>query len=385
MDLFFFVLFVFWSVAGLELLVGSFLVPILLREPLPDERLEGGFVRWPRVSVIFAARDEKGKAGPAATTMLLQDYPELEVIAVDDRSADGTGDELRALSDARLRVLRVDELPAGWLGKTHALHRGAAAAEGEWLLFTDADVHFRPSTVRRAVVAARRRGLDHLTLFPELDLPGYLEGVFTNYFASLFNMRFRPYAARFRRRGAYAGIGAFQLVRRDAYRLAGGHERIRLDVADDMMLGRALKASGARSMLMAGNGLVRVRWVQGWSGVLSSLRKNAFRGIEYSFGLLVLSTFGILALDVAPFLGVLFLEGAARAFAGGCVGVLFLLYASAQRFNRLALASFPCHPAAAMLFLYILWRSALDALVEGGVRWRGTFYRLDDLKRGRLC
>ncbi len=381
MTIFFSIVFAFWAVRGLDLLIGFlFFVPRLSREPLP----EGFPSPPPRVSVIFAARNEKGKAGPAARSMLAQDHPGLEVIAVDDRSTDGTGDELRAIGDARLRVLRVDALPEGWLGKTHALQTGADASEGEWIVFTDADVHFAPGAVRAAVAAAVRRRLDHLTLFPELDLPGYLEGVFTNYFSSLFNLRFRPYAARFRRMPAYVGIGAFQLVRREAYRRAGGHAHLRLDIADDMMLGKTLKRSGARSMLMAGSGLIRVRWVEGWSGVLSSLQKNAFRGIEYSAVLLVLSTAAILAADVAPFVGLFAADGPARVLAAGSVGVLFLLYAAGQRSNRLALLSFPCHPAAALLFLFILWRSALAALTEGGVRWRGTFYRLDELRRARV-
>ena len=105
----------------------------------------------PSLSVIVPARNEATAIGPALASLLAQDYPGLEIVAVDDRSTDGTGDVLRALAAANpsLRVLRIDDLPSGWLGKNHALWRGAQRSTGTWLLFTDADVVFAPGTLRR--------------------------------------------------------------------------------------------------------------------------------------------------------------------------------------------------------------------------------------------
>src|SRR5438309_2764680 len=106
---------------------------------LPDEPPEGG---WPALAVIFAARNEAAGVEQATRSLLAQDYPELEVIAVDDRSTDDTGAILDAIAaeDPRLRVVHVRDLPAGWLGKNHALQSAAGETRADWLLFTDADV-----------------------------------------------------------------------------------------------------------------------------------------------------------------------------------------------------------------------------------------------------
>jgi glycosyltransferase involved in cell wall biosynthesis len=365
-----------WLLRGADLLVGTlFLLPRL--KPAPASA-----ALFPKISVLFASRDEGEKVRAAVLTMLDQDYPDFEVIAVDDRSGPQDAAVIRSLSHPRLKTVRVDELPAGWLGKTHALHRGFARASGEWLLFTDADVHFTPDAFRAAMAASLGRNLDHLTLFPELELKKYVEGVFTNFFALQFNQRYRPWMARFRFAPAYAGIGAFSLIRRSAYEKIGGHRKVALDIADDMMLGKALKRSGARQMLMAGGPFVRVRWVAGFKGVLASLHKNAFRGLEYSVLMLLAATGYIFVFDILPFAALAAGIWTAPVFVS--IGVIAVLYLAAQRFNRLAAASFPAHPFAALLFLFILWRSAAAALRDGGVSWRGTFYPLKDLKKARV-
>ena len=145
---------------------------------------------WPRVSVVFAARNEAGTVGAAVPTMLALDYPDLEVIAVNDRSEDDTGAILDRLAaaDPRLKVVHVTELPAGWLGKNHALADGGAAATGEWILFTDADIHFRPDVLRRAVAHARAHSLDHLAAIPALVILWLVVWLITAIFAMIFGI-----------------------------------------------------------------------------------------------------------------------------------------------------------------------------------------------------
>ena len=125
---------------------------------------------WSRVSVIVPARDEAGTIEAAAATLMAQDYPNLQIVFVDDRSGDGTGammDRLAA-NDSRVTVVHVEELPEGWLGKVHALAAGWAASDGEYVLLTDADVHFAPGALRAAVTAAADGGLDHLAACPAI-------------------------------------------------------------------------------------------------------------------------------------------------------------------------------------------------------------------------
>lgn len=141
----------------------------------------------PRLSIVVPALNEEETVEPAMRTLLALDYPQLEIIAVDDRSTDETGGILDRLAatDPRLRVLHVRELPAGWLGKNHALHLASREATGDYILFTDADVLFEPTVLRRTVRAMIARGLDHLAVFPELVRGGFWETLCVWFFGAL--------------------------------------------------------------------------------------------------------------------------------------------------------------------------------------------------------
>ena len=149
----------------------------------------------PSVSVIVAARNEAVSLAPALGSILASDYPRLEVVAVDDRSSDGTGAILDALAqrDPRLRVLRLTELPSGWLGKNRALQRGAEVAGGDWLLFTDADVRFAPAAIRSAVCFAERAGMDHVTALPAMVATGPALRLFMVWMLFVYTVWQRPW------------------------------------------------------------------------------------------------------------------------------------------------------------------------------------------------
>src|SRR5262249_27703403 len=125
---------------------------------------------WPSVSLIVPARNEEASIGPAVRSRLAEGYPALEVVLVDDRSTDGTGAVVDALAreDGRIQPVHVQTLPPGWLGKVHALREGLRLAKGEWILFSDADVHLAPSALQKAVALAEARGLDQLAVLPQL-------------------------------------------------------------------------------------------------------------------------------------------------------------------------------------------------------------------------
>ena len=158
---------------------------------VPDREPAGG---WPSLAVIIAARDEAASIGVAARSILAQDYPNLGVVAVDDRSTDGTGAILDAIAveSDRLRVVHVTGLPDGWLGKTHALQVGAEASRARWLLFTDADVVFEPGSLRRAIAFAEAEAADHVTALPEVTSESMFERAFLAFFGLLFTMNARP-------------------------------------------------------------------------------------------------------------------------------------------------------------------------------------------------
>ena len=190
----------------------------------------------------------------AIETMLALDYPRYEVIAVDDRSDDATGAILEAAAkkDARLKTVRVDSLPAGWLGKPHALEKAYEQSSGEWLVFTDADVHFRPDLLRRVIALAEMKGWDHLTLLAAPKLHTFGEKMALTFFGICFLLGTRPWRANDPKSRGYTGIGAFQIVRRGAYEesrnapAAGDGGGRRFETRKDREGSRISLGSGAR-------------------------------------------------------------------------------------------------------------------------------------------
>jgi glycosyltransferase involved in cell wall biosynthesis len=338
---------------------------------------------WPMVSVVVPARDEARGVEEALRSLANLDYPALEVIAVDDRSTDGTGAIIDrvAAGDPRVRSLHIADLPEGWLGKCHAMQAGARLAEGELLLFTDGDVVFAPDTLRLAVRHLLARKLDHLALLPGLVPGGYWEDAVKSYFGMLFIVGVRAWAAGSASKNVYVGIGAFNLLRRTAYETIGGHETLRLEVTDDLMLGKRVKQAGFRQEALIASDHLRLRWQEGVGGFIRGLEKNGFAALGFSLPFLLLLTALVFLFYAVPYLGVLVFRDA-RVF-GYAFSVLLMhgtygYFASFQRNGWLLAPALPC---AAFIYLFALWRSAVVTLRQGGVRWRDTFYPLEVLKR----
>lgn len=339
---------------------------------------------WPTVSVIVPARDEAQAIGAALRSLAHLDYPALEVIVVDDRSSDGTGEIIDgvAAGEPRIAALHVEDLPSGWLGKCYAMHVGARRASGEFLLFTDGDVVFAPETVRLAVRYAVARELDHLTLIPGLTPGGYFEDAVKSYFAMLFIFGTRAWRATSDSKDVYVGAGAFNLVRRTAYEGIGGHEPLRLEVADDLMLGKLFKRAGHRQEALIAQRHLRLAWHEGVRGFVRGLEKNGFASLGYSLLFLLLVTAFIFVLYTVPYLGVLAFRDARVTGYATSVLVMHAIFAYVASFVRNRWFMTPALPVAAFVYLWAVWRSTLITLRQGGIRWRETFYSLDLLRGG---
>jgi glycosyltransferase involved in cell wall biosynthesis len=371
----------FWIVIGLDWFRGIRKIATL--RCVEAEPVSGDY---PSLSVIVPARDEERGVGESVRSMLAQDYPgPLEVVAVDDRSTDRTGEILESLQlehPSLLSVLRVAELPDGWLGKNHALVLGVAEARGEWLLFADADVRFAPECFRKAAEYAIRNGLDHLTLAPEILSRGAILGGFVATFELIFVMTQRPWRAKDPEAKEHVGVGAFNLVRREAYAAAGTHHAIRMRPDDDMKLAKLLKRKGFKQDVASGAGLVRVEWHQSVRGALRGLSKSIFPGVDYRLEQVAFATFLLPLTSVFPFAGHFLTCGATRAFCGLNVALILLIYAYQER-NKdhgAALLHGSLHPLSVSFFVYAVLRSTCTILVNGGIEWRGTRYPLEQLK-----
>jgi glycosyltransferase involved in cell wall biosynthesis len=337
---------------------------------------------WPKVSIIVPARDEEAKIDAAMRSKLAIDYPHLELIAVDDRSQDATGVLLDRLAaeDPRLSVVHLDSLADGWLGKSHAMHVAASRATGDYLLFTDADVFFAPTLLRKAVTMCESRGLDHLALAPRLESTGFFEKALELYFVVILCIASQPWLVRTGWRMSYVGVGAFNLVRRRAYTQCGGHTTIRLDVLDDVKLGKLIKHTGLKQdVLDAGEG-VRVRWQDGYWGVVRGLEKNGFAIFDYLLVKLSVGTVFIALASLFPYCAVILwpdLRGLGFLFA-----IVFIHGAAAFGALRLGfgMSASLGLPVAAVTMIFTMWRSAYLTLLRQGVRWRDTFYPLSLLR-----
>jgi len=341
-----------------------------------------GDAELPMLSVLVSALDEAATIEPALRSLLAVDYPRLEVIAIDDRSTDGTGAILDRLAqeDRRLRVIHVRELPPGWLGKVHALHVGARAATGEWLLFTDADVHFAPDALRRAVGHGQEERLDHLAVLPELHVRESLLAALLLIAQELFYASLPPWKLATSPR-VYVGLGAFNLVRADAYRRAGGHEALRLEVLDDLMLGKRLKTFGAaRQGLLLGQGAVSLEWYPDARALMRGLEKNSFAAANYSIAQAIAGSLGLLLVRVWPVVAVLVATGPTWWINAGSVVAGVLLQVEVLRTTRWPARALWWWPVTPLLMLGILWRAVVLTLRRGGVLWRGTLYPLAQLR-----
>jgi len=345
-----------------------------------------GNAEMPSVSIIAPARNEARGIEAALRSLLRLDAPRLEVIVVDDRSDDGTGAILDrfAAEEPRLRVVHVAELPAGWLGKNHALELGAAEAAGELLLFTDADVVMAPDTLRRAAAHLLRGGFDHVAAGPHVDMPGWLLQTFGVFFGIMFVVFTRPWKVKDPRSGYHAGVGAFNLVRADAYRRIGGHRPIAMRPDDDVKLGKLVKKHGLRSDFVSAPDHVRVEWYHTLGEAVRGLRKNGFAGVDYRLSLIVFATVTQLLLFIWPFIAVFATHGATRALYALSLAIVLCLFAGAAREQRVPMWYGVAIPLASVLFITVIWNATLYALVHRGIEWRGTHYPLDELKANRV-
>jgi hypothetical protein len=359
-----------------------------LDHPSPHPAGGDGRPEAASVTVVVPCRNEAHAVEAAVSSLLAQDLPGLRVVAVDDRSTDGTGAILDRLAarDARLEVLHVATLPPGWLGKNHACAAGAARARSEWLLFTDGDVVFAADAVRRALALASARGLGHLAVLPRFVAPGFAERAFVTAFAGLLGPAVRVWELPRPGTRAYFGVGAFNLVRRAAYQAAGGHARIALEVVDDLKLGLLLRRSGVPQGVADSGGRLAVRWQRGFLPSARGLVKNAFAALEYRVGLtLAAAALGLFAALAPPLLALLAPTAAARACGAAALALAVAHHAfSARRYAAGSGAEALLLPVCLVTLSAVLVASAAAARLRGVVVWRETTYRLADVRAGCL-
>jgi glycosyltransferase involved in cell wall biosynthesis len=374
-----------WLAHLIDAALGMPKVPDITRPPW--DRQPATPAGNPRVSIIVPACNEEESIEQALTQLLALEYDNYEVIAVDDRSTDRTGkimDQVAGSTKAHgiLQVVHVRELPAGWLGKTHAMWSAAKQATGDWLLFTDADVLFQPEALRRAMAYAEAEPADHVVLLPYMITKSWGERMMMAFFQTLFVFGHRPWKVADPKAEDHMGVGAFNCVRRSVYEAVGTYRALRMEVLDDMKLGKIVKTAGYAQRTIFGADLISIRWAKGAMGVVRNLTKNFFALMSFQWPRALASCFVLAFVNLMPFLGVWLAHGWARLPYGVALLSMFAIYVGMSWKSSVPPYYFFLHPVSTTLFVYTMLRSMSVTLWHGGVVWRGTKYPLEELRRG---
>jgi hypothetical protein len=268
------------------------------------------------------------------------------------------------------------------MGKVHAMWSAAREANADWLLFTDADVMFRPDCLRRAIAYAETRRADHVVVLPQIIMQRFTEKMMIAFFQLLFVFGHRPWKVSDPKTKDHMGVGAFNMVRRSAYEAVGTFERLRMEVVDDMKLGKVVKEGGFSQHVVFGDDLIRIRWAHGARGVVNNLTKNFFAVMSFQTWRAVLSCVGMAILNYLPFIGVLVAHGWARVPYGVALASMLFLYSGIWKQAEIHPWYFFLHPVSTSLFIYTMLRSTFVTLHNDGVNWRGTHYALEELRKG---
>jgi glycosyltransferase involved in cell wall biosynthesis len=357
----------------------------------------------PKVSIIVPARNEERDIEASLLRLLDLDYDNYEVIAVNDRSTDQTGEIMEKVSknqeekgapllsdfarsgkQSRLRVIHHRDLPPGWMGKTHAMWTAANSATGDWLLFTDADVMFKPDSLRRALAYAEEKQADHLVLFPQMIMKSPGEFMMIAFFQTMFVFGHRPWKVADPKSKDHMGVGAFNLIRRSVYQSVGTYEALRMEVLDDMKLGKVVKNAGFSQRVVFGGDLISIRWARGAKGVVENLTKNFFAVLSFQAWRTIVSAFGLAFLNLGPFLGIFLAHGWQRLPYAIALFSMFSIYVGMSWRSRVPAYYFLLHPVSTALFIYTLLLSMFHTLSNDGIIWRGTKYHLEELRKGMV-
>ena len=345
---------------------------------IPDSKL-------PLVSVLVPARNEEVNIENCITSLLEQDYPNFEVIVLNDSSEDGTGDILKSIQQKYpgLKVITGKPLIEGWTGKTYACKQLAEEAKGEWLLFTDADTTHKKSSLKKAMYIALNRNADLLSLFPKNEMKTFSEKLMMPmlYFTSFVLLpHYFVDMKGFVKFGM--AVGPFMLFKRSAYDKIGGHESVKFSILEDVNIAKKIKEAGLQLVVADSRSQCTVRMYRNFKEIWNGFSKNIFAGFNYSAPMLFTIDVLYLLLFFLPFLFlVLYLisgsiASPAAVLVTAQVIILYLIRILLSLKFRLGLISTLLHPLGALLVPVIAFNSWRWIASGEGAKWKGRVYQI---------
>jgi glycosyltransferase involved in cell wall biosynthesis len=334
----------------------------------------------PAVVIIIAVRNEEDYLENALQSVCNINYNNYRIIVVNDRSTDRTADILQGFIAhyPKLTVTTITTLPDEWLGKNNALYQGYLSSSEEWMLFTDADIVFHRDAVNKALGYAVKHKLDHLTILPEAISRSVILNSVLGTFGIILMMHMKPWGAKDPKSKGFAGIGAFNLVRRDAYEKIGTHARIKLRPDDDMQLGQTIKSAGLKQDVLGGQQYICLEWYKNLKEFCNGLMKNSFSVVEYKLGHAIINALMVLVCFALPIPAMLIFGSTEIRLMAAVVFLFQIFYMVAVRPNKWWYALMI--PFTSFLIVYTTLKSALITIRQGGIFWRDSFYSLDMLK-----
>lgn len=354
-------------------------LPVVADLPAPDRD------SWPRISMIVPARDEGLHVAAALASKLSCGYPSLEVVAIDDRSADDTGAiiDRAAAADPRVVAVHITELPAGWLGKVHAMARGLERVTGDWVLLSDADVHVEPGALERIVAWAEAGKIDLVAVFPKMQPVGLLVDSALGAMTRVLPLSGRAWRANDDASSIGVSVGAFTLVRRALLAESGVLEHIRMEVADDVTIGAFLKQHhGARCRVLVGHGDVHLVFMESLAALARSSDKTGSL-IGFTWWRPIIAGALPFTVDVAIPAAAVAVGGPARVAGAAALAVATATHLLLGRHFACPVRGSLLWPVGQVIMGAMTLRSGLLAWKDQGIYWRRTFYSRAALEAGK--
>jgi len=345
----------------------------------------------PKVSVCIPARNEETNIRRSVEAVLGQDYPNFELIVLDDRSTDSTLEILRQLAgqNDRLKIINGSDLPEGWAGKPHALYQASAAARGQWLCFVDADTFLAPNALSAVYAKAIETNADLFTIMTKQILGSFWERTVMPLVMTALSVGFSPRKVNDPSRRDAVANGQFIFIKRSIYDLIGGHEKIKDQIVEDKALSENVKWNGHRLIVADGQQVASTRMYTSLAGMWEGWTKNIYLGLRDHPSMLLLGAFGAtLALIAALFLPMWPLLGLAGYLKDGGWMALAVIaeallvwgYLVSIRSRVASGMEIPrwyawTTPLGAGVFAAMMLTSAWKVLTGQGVTWRGRKYQ----------
>jgi len=344
----------------------------------------------PLISVCIPARNEERNIRLCVESMLVQDYPNFEIIVLDDRSTDATPEILRQLAarDDVLKITHGSDLPAGWAGKPHALFQASAAARGQWLCFVDADTFLAPEALSSCYAKAIETKADMFTIMTFQILGSFWEKVVMPIVMTALSVGFSPRKVNDPKSKDAIANGQFILIKRPVYDAIGGHESVKDQIVEDKAIAEQVKRNGYRLIVADGSAVAQTRMYTSLPEMWEGWTKNIYLGLSDQPSLLLLGVFGAflllvtaLVLPLWPLFGILwYSQGggwlALTVIAKSLTLWALVIYARARVASGMGISAWYALtlPLGAAVFAAMMFTSAWRVLSGKGVAWKGRMY-----------